>query len=286
MTHLYFAFYAISLLSGFMLLGFLISDHKVRKFRNFKSFIQVYLTVSAFVLLATSCLYIKVNITGGQITNYVFFSLIPLFLSSMALLIVRHESSVLNAPVYSRFQPWLLLNIVIGLCLFVLRWWLPSGFDSVITLFSVSIFMIILISNYFLLQPYKKTIEKSHKVSSIMTLQSLLLPMLELVFWHKQIVVVGMSLGMPLVYIINNLLFWRFRKELFSTSKKQKTDLPALLTLKEQEVVQSVVKGLSNKEIAALLHISPSTVKNHLYAIYKKLNITNRVALMAVVMAD
>jgi DNA-binding CsgD family transcriptional regulator len=284
MNHLYFAFYGISLLSGFMLFGILISNEKIRHSQRFNSFLQVYLTVSAFVLVATSCLYIKVNMVGGQITDYVFFSSIPLFLASLAFLIIRHESLALNAPVYSQLKYWLLLSIFAGLTLSGFIWCLPSNFYIVGILSSIVIFIVMLVSNYLLLRPYKKSNDKRHKISNIMTLQSIVLPMLEFVFLHEELGQIGMSLSMPLVYIINNLLIWRFRDELFPVNQTRTINLPTILTSKEQQVVQYVVKGLSNKLIADQLNISPSTVKNHLYTIYKKLDVTNRVALMAVVM--
>ena len=37
-----------------------------------------------------------------------------------------------------------------------------------------------------------------------------------------------------------------------------------------------LAEGLSNKRIAAVLHISPKTVSNHLEHIYTKLDVTNR----------
>tara|TARA_R110002072_G_scaffold303087_1_gene493092 strand:- start:18341 stop:19306 length:966 start_codon:yes stop_codon:yes gene_type:complete len=48
------------------------------------------------------------------------------------------------------------------------------------------------------------------------------------------------------------------------------------LTLREQQVVDGVTQGLSFKQIAKRLELSPSTVSNHLYRIYQKLNINNR----------
>lgn len=48
------------------------------------------------------------------------------------------------------------------------------------------------------------------------------------------------------------------------------------LTAREQEVVDGVTQGLSFKQIAKKLELSPSTVSNHLYRIYQKLNINNR----------
>jgi DNA-binding NarL/FixJ family response regulator len=49
-----------------------------------------------------------------------------------------------------------------------------------------------------------------------------------------------------------------------------------LPTERESEVLELLVKGLSNREIAAGLHVSESTVKNHLHAIYSKLGVESR----------
>lgn len=51
-----------------------------------------------------------------------------------------------------------------------------------------------------------------------------------------------------------------------------------LLTAQEKKVLKLVAKAQSNKEIAAALGISPSTVKRHLENILRKLNLKNRVA--------
>lgn len=48
------------------------------------------------------------------------------------------------------------------------------------------------------------------------------------------------------------------------------------LSPREMEILQFVVQGLSNKEIAKVLRISHQTVKNHMTAILKKLNVQDR----------
>jgi DNA-binding NarL/FixJ family response regulator len=53
-------------------------------------------------------------------------------------------------------------------------------------------------------------------------------------------------------------------------------ELPKL-TAREQEVLQWMAQGLSTKEIARNLHISPETVKDHLVRLYEKLEARNRV---------
>jgi len=51
---------------------------------------------------------------------------------------------------------------------------------------------------------------------------------------------------------------------------------PADLTPREMEVIQLLAEGLSNKEIAALLFVSPRTVNFHLDNIYSKLGVSSR----------
>jgi len=50
----------------------------------------------------------------------------------------------------------------------------------------------------------------------------------------------------------------------------------ATLTSREIEVLSVLVSGAKNEEIAEKLFISPHTVKSHLYAIYKKIDVSNR----------
>ncbi len=48
------------------------------------------------------------------------------------------------------------------------------------------------------------------------------------------------------------------------------------LTRREKQILNFLFHGLSNLEIADQLHIAESTVKTHLYKLYKKLNVNNR----------
>ena len=48
------------------------------------------------------------------------------------------------------------------------------------------------------------------------------------------------------------------------------------LSLREKEILCLVVEGASNQEIADLLKISVHTVKTHLYNVYKKIEVPNR----------
>jgi two-component system, NarL family, nitrate/nitrite response regulator NarL len=53
-----------------------------------------------------------------------------------------------------------------------------------------------------------------------------------------------------------------------------------MLSEREQQVAALVCRGLSNKVIARTLDVSEGTIKAHLHAIYSKLGIDSRFALI------
>jgi DNA-binding NarL/FixJ family response regulator len=59
--------------------------------------------------------------------------------------------------------------------------------------------------------------------------------------------------------------------------------LPGLpsLTNREREMLAQVIRGASNREIAASSSISERTVKTHLYRVYRKLNVKSRTKAIA-----
>ena len=52
------------------------------------------------------------------------------------------------------------------------------------------------------------------------------------------------------------------------------------LTRRQIEVARAAVSGLSNKELAQRLGVSEGTIKNHLHAIYERLELDGRLALL------
>ena len=59
---------------------------------------------------------------------------------------------------------------------------------------------------------------------------------------------------------------------------RQRRDGPAGLTAREVEVLRLLARGLSTKQIAEKLVVSPKTAGNHIEHIYSKINAKNRVA--------
>jgi DNA-binding NarL/FixJ family response regulator len=52
------------------------------------------------------------------------------------------------------------------------------------------------------------------------------------------------------------------------------------ISKREEEVIRELCAGKTNKEIAESLFISLQTVKDHIYRIYLKTNVSNRVQLI------
>ncbi|MBI9109501.1 MAG: helix-turn-helix transcriptional regulator [Spirochaetales bacterium] len=53
------------------------------------------------------------------------------------------------------------------------------------------------------------------------------------------------------------------------------------LTPRELEIIQFILAGKSNSEIEEILFLSPHTVKNHIYNIFRKLHVKNRYELIS-----
>jgi DNA-binding NarL/FixJ family response regulator len=57
---------------------------------------------------------------------------------------------------------------------------------------------------------------------------------------------------------------------------KSSEDLVAVLTKREQQILNYIANGNTNKQIAGILSISEQTIKNHVSAILRKLNANDR----------
>jgi predicted ATPase/DNA-binding NarL/FixJ family response regulator/DNA-binding XRE family transcriptional regulator len=77
--------------------------------------------------------------------------------------------------------------------------------------------------------------------------------------------------------IANRKLMAEVTAALAETDDGRAGRLPGNLTSRQAEVLRLLADGLSNKEIAARLYLSPGTVERHLTTIYRKLGLGGRV---------
>ena len=70
----------------------------------------------------------------------------------------------------------------------------------------------------------------------------------------------------------------QYIKKKFKNNDKLETKTkPHLLTSREEEILALIAAGKTNIDIAETLYISPSTVKTHIYNLFQKIHVQNRV---------
>lgn len=82
-------------------------------------------------------------------------------------------------------------------------------------------------------------------------------------------------------FVLNSSLLTIYFKVISNTSKSDKTVSNKFIknysiSVREAEIIRLLVLGKENKQIAEELFISPDTVRNHLYKIFRKTNVSNR----------
>ena len=82
--------------------------------------------------------------------------------------------------------------------------------------------------------------------------------------------------GAPMSSQIARKVVAAFQKHAMGATGNQDNNL-AVLSNREKEILELLSRGLMYKEIAAALFIGQETVRKHVYHVYEKLHVTNRV---------
>ena len=76
----------------------------------------------------------------------------------------------------------------------------------------------------------------------------------------------------------HSILLRKARKEMrYGQSQEEKDQVRTALTMTEVLILQYIANGYSNKEIGKKMNIRLTTVKTHVYSIYRKLDVSSRV---------
>ncbi len=153
---------------------------------------------------------------------------------------------------------------------------------------SLIIYMIAYVS---LISLYRRPTRNTDRrfVISIVVMLTIVNPVIAMDTFHiiPRTIYTYVFVYLSFIVVLYSFLWRRFLKNLRapqSGADKSEIDLGFVaqaLSEREREIIEYLIKGSSNKQIAAELFISLSTVKTHVYRIYKKLGIKNRVELIA-----
>ena len=83
--------------------------------------------------------------------------------------------------------------------------------------------------------------------------------------------------GAPMSSQIARKVVAAFRGKPLGESPSMEDESIKILSNREKEILEHLSKGMLYKEIANSLFISPETVRKHVYHIYEKLHVNNRV---------
>ena len=84
--------------------------------------------------------------------------------------------------------------------------------------------------------------------------------------------------GAPMSSQIARKVVAAFQQKQSQVNYTANTESLDLLSAREKEILELLSKGLMYKEIAAKTFLSPETVRKHVYHVYEKLHVSNRVA--------
>ena len=282
MSHLYVAIYILALLSGALLLPALYLGY--REAKAFKETFAIYIALSGLVLLGACTLYVAVNISPFHFLFKIFVAAAFGHIAALIYLLPCQYHRLCDiSPDKQHRNFWLVLalaNVIASLVL----WMLPQAvFMAVMSLSIMGLVGTVCYCQVIYRDYYARTFKKPKLITLVLPVVSISLGLLEGFAFGEDIIQRGVILSLPVIYILYCASVWWLRHELFPLATAPQVAPLAFsqLTAKEREIVDAVLKGLSNKQIAADFGLSASTVKNHLYAVFKKLGVTNRYALIS-----
>lgn len=281
--------YVLSLLSGVLLLSALGGNPRYRFAAGFKEFIALYLIITVYVCITALCLYLSVNVSTSDALRYrifnIYFTVILLFLGVLPGAMEKYNSVLYRFTSPFWFRGFLRLCVLYAVIGAVIVWRLGERWYVPVVGVSIALFVIALVAVSWWSRLHYDDVFKSRAAkfaSRVMVAQSLGLPLAETVFWSEHLARDGFTFSLPVLFLINNAVLWIWRDELMPGAGRAVplANMESLLSPKEQEIARALAEGLSNKQIAARLGIAESTVKNHIYSIFKKCNVTSRMGLI------
>ena len=286
MTHIVLLLYLISGISGISSIIFLIMKYGHTN-PYMRGYIKVHLSYTSLMLVALIVLYLRVNVIKSPILMTVFISTILLGMGILTWSLSRLSFIINPSGITEKMKLfWSICPFafaLLSIAQFVL--W-NSSFNMIPVIMGVSIF--IFISIWF---SRRNSRVEGHKFNNenrlwiFFLIFTLIVILLELFLKFKWGFMGEYSLNIPVIFLCWNYLSLRqFNKESNLEGSSTEISIESAsqwqLTSREVEIANAIIRGDSNKEIASDLNITFSTVKNHIYNIYRKTGAKSRVDLV------
>ncbi|TYB31237.1 MAG: response regulator transcription factor [Candidatus Mcinerneyibacterium aminivorans] len=298
LEHIYLFAYIISIILGFGIYIRLLSQYKTYKF-SVVYYLKKYIILFVFLILVYFIKnYISINLV--YLNKYDYFVYIRIFLFYMIFLLhyimayyLFKAYNFLHRTEIDKTISYIIGILFIFMNIFLLKEIVITietrsiyGFIKYIEYSILFIYFIIVFNSIWKIVSY----QKNEKRKSILTKGYFIFFMFYYLFYA--VCFIFEKDLKSILFLLHNLVFllgtsyffvnYFNKKELIEIhEKKLFENLKSHgITDREWDIINLIVKGNTNKEIAKKLFISIKTVKHHIYHIFKKLNVRNRIELI------
>ncbi|MDA3809129.1 MAG: helix-turn-helix transcriptional regulator [Spirochaetaceae bacterium] len=276
MTHIILLLYLISGFSGITSIIYLIMKYG-NNTPYMKGYIGVHLSYTFLMIASLIVMYLRVNVIKSPIVMSIFIAVILLCMGILCRALSRFSFIINTKGITDRMRPFWKIMPFFFVILSVLQFIL---WDTKFTLYPVisGVTVFVLISIRFSIRnSLKKKNEQENIAWIFFLIFTLIVISVELILKFLYGFLGEYTINIPIIFLCWNFLTMAQFKNIDTSDEiAGKWDL----TAREIEITKAILSGDSNKEIASDLNISFSTVKNHIYNIYRKTGAKSRVDLV------
>ncbi len=294
MNYLLLFYYLFSLLTGSV--AVFLSYLAYRKYKNKVSVIHFFFQISLFLFILTHTIYFYFHIIKFNFFNYVYlfnqiYIILDSFLCYSVPLLALYLSKKKVENIFERiflFFPFSGVLLVIEILLFRLN---ENFQEKVILFYSYLLILIIVSSLMFLVVSLKNQKEEFLRklIKKIIIVVLLFIPGFIVdanfdLFQNRLKIIPKLFNFLGIFYIVWNI-FTIYYSFIFIDKVVDKKGIIEItddfiryykITEREKELLSLIVNGLTNKEIAKRMFLSEGTVKNYIYYLFQKLNVSTR----------
>lgn len=309
MQHLLITGYIVSVILGFISVYHLNTRYNIHKYSFLRTYRLHILVLNLIVISLTVTRYFRVNImntAGGvklirmQHVNdglLLFRKGIEYFgIIAIAYTLVKTLYQIQNRPINNLIKNIFVFILIlsafafgIGVTTFFINQeeiWLYL-FCNII--WGIVILVVITIFTFTLLNKHAVNRDQTYALRMFLLFY---ITILSIFFLQNIITSIYQDLFMIVIILLMNLfpIFWskyklRMEAPYGFSSNINPENIESLvseynISNREREILEHILRGYSNKEIQHRLFLSPHTVKNHNYNLYKKLGVRNRFELI------